>query len=469
MLFMSYKFVNLNVGKFIDQNSPFCRRGIVRSTAILIVHLLVEQKIMSKKNILIIGGGGREHAIAVALKKSPNVGKLYAIPGNAGIASIAECVPHISATDLDKIIEFVASHSDIYMTVVAPDDPLAAGLVDKLNDKGFRAFGPKAAAAEIEASKAFSKEFMARHSIPTASHKTFSDFYKALEYVKAGKFPTVIKADGLALGKGVIIAENLAEAEVALKDMLLDKRFGSAGNNVVIEEFLAGYEASVLAFCDGTTVVPMVSAEDNKRVFDGEVGPNTGGMGCVSPSLKYTDDVAKKAMEQIFIPTVNGLKKEGRDFKGVIYFGLIIDFYGNPKVIEYNARFGDPETQVVLPRLNSDLLEIFDACIDGILDRLDIKWNNNTAICVCLASGGYPGDIEKGFNIEIGKLDSAIDIYHAGTSLSGGKLVTSGGRVLGVCAQGKNLDEARATAYKNIEKIKFNKMHYRKDIGTKYI
>jgi len=417
------------------------------------------------KNILIIGGGGREHAIAVTLKKSPKVGKLYAIPGNAGIAQIAECFSDIKTTDLDRIVEFVSSRPDIYMTVVAPDDPLAMGLVDKLNAKGFRAFGPKAAAAEIEASKAFSKEFMARHNIPTAAHKTFSDYNEALQYVKSGSFPAVIKADGLALGKGVVIANNADEAESALKDMMLDKKFGSAGNNVVIEEFLVGYEASVLAFCDGSNLVPMVSAEDNKRVFEGETGPNTGGMGCVSPSLKYTDAVAKKAMEQIYIPTVNGLKNEGREFKGVIYFGLIIDTDGNPKVIEYNARFGDPETQVVLPRLKTDLLEIFDACIDGTLNKVKFSWEDKTAICVCLASGGYPGDIQKGFEISVGQLDKDVELYHAGTSFKDGKLVTSGGRVLGVTALGDTMDDAREKAYAAVKEIKFKKMHYRTDIG----
>ena len=423
----------------------------------------------NKKNILIIGGGGREHAIALALKNSPNVGKLYAIPGNAGIASIAECFSDIRATDLDKIIDFVASHADIYMTVVAPDDPLALGLVDKLNAAGYRAFGPKAAAAEIEASKAFSKEFMARNNIPTADYKTFTDFNAACDYVKNGKFPIVIKASGLALGKGVVIADDFSAAQDALKDMMQNNKFGSAGSTVVVEEFLTGYEASVLAFCDGTNLVPMVSAEDNKRVFDGEQGPNTGGMGCVSPSLKYTGAVAKKALEQIFIPTVNGLKKENREFKGVIYFGLIIDFDGNPKVIEYNARFGDPETQVVLPRLKTDLLDIFDACIDGALDKLKIEWSSDTAICVCLASGGYPGDIKKGYPIEIGKLDSDVVVYHAGTSLDNNKLVTAGGRVLGVTAIAKDLNSARDKAYKNIKNISFTDMHFRKDIGTKYL
>jgi len=422
------------------------------------------------KNILIVGSGGREHAIALKLKSSKGVGKIYAIPGNAGMSEICECIPYIYATDLVGICEFVKSKPDIYMTVVAPDDPLAMGLIDMLNELGFRAFGPKKDAAIIEASKNFSKEFMARHGIPTAEYASFTSFHRAVDYVETNnKFPIVVKADGLALGKGVTICNDLKEAEVALKAAMLDKAFGNAGNLVVIEEFLTGYEVSVLAFCDGKTVVPMVSAEDNKRVFDGERGPNTGGMGCISPSRMYTEKTAKLAYDKIFLPTAEGLVKENREFKGVIYFGLIVDNEGNPKVIEYNARFGDPETQVVLPRLKTDLLKIFDACIDGSLNKVAVEWSSDEAICVCLASRGYPASYDKGIKIEIGKMPAEVTVYHAGTKINDdNKLVTNGGRVLGVTAVSKNLKTAKDVAYKAIKNINFDGMHYRSDIGTKY-
>ncbi|MCL2847484.1 MAG: phosphoribosylamine--glycine ligase [Firmicutes bacterium] len=419
-----------------------------------------------KKNILIIGGGGREHAIAIALKKSPDVGKLYAIPGNAGMSEICECHSNITAMKLDKIIDFIASHPDIYLTMVAPDDPLAAGLVDKLNAKGFRAFGPSQLAAEIESSKVFSKGFMARHNIPTARYEAFDNFDLALAYIKDHPLPLVIKADGLALGKGVSICNTLVEAEAALKNTMQDLAFGSAGRSVVIEEFLTGFEVSVLAFCDGETVVPMVSASDYKRAHNGDAGLNTGGMGTISPSPSYTNDMAKIAMETIFLPTVKEMKSEGREFKGVLYFGLII-CDGVPKVIEYNARFGDPETQVILPRLKTDLLEVFDACIDGTLDKINLQWEDNATVCVCLASGGYPLNYNKGEEISIGNnLDKDITIYHAGTAIDkNGKLVTNGGRVLNVVATAENLVTARSIAYANISKVYFKNMHYRTDIG----
>jgi len=417
------------------------------------------------KNILIIGGGGREHAIAVALKKSNNVDKIYAIPGNAGMAEICECHSDITAMDLDKIINFVETHSDVYLTVVAPDDPLAAGLVDKLNAKGFRAFGPSQLAAEIESSKVFSKGFMERHNIPTAKYKAFDNFDNALEYIKNHSLPLVIKADGLALGKGVSICNTLDEAKEALKNTMQNLAFGTAGKSVVIEEFLTGFEVSVLAFCDGETVLPMVSASDYKRANNGDIGLNTGGMGTISPSPSFTKDMEKLATETIYLPTLNGMKQENREFKGVLYFGLII-CNGIPKVIEYNARFGDPETQVILPRLKTDLLQIFDACIDGTLNKTTLEWENNAAICVCLASGGYPLAYKKGEEISIGKLDKQITIYHAGTAFNKeNKLITNGGRVLGVVATADTLKNARSKVYENISKIYFNGMHYRTDIG----
>ena len=419
------------------------------------------------KNILIIGGGGREHAIAESLAFSKDVGRMYCIPGNAGIAEIAECHSSIGATDLDAIVDFVEKHSDIYMTVVAPDDPLSLGLVNKLNEKGFRAFGPTKLAAEIESSKVFSKGFMERHGIPTARHKAFSDYNAAKEYLNICNIPIVIKADGLALGKGVSVCLTREDAFEALKRTMEDKAFGQAGSSVVIEEFLTGFEVSVLAFCDGTTVVPMVSATDYKRAYDGNEGPNTGGMGTISPAPGYTKEIAIKAMDTIFIPTVKGLKNEGREFKGILYFGLIIDDSGTPKIIEYNARFGDPETQVVLPKLKTDLLEIFDACIDGSLANLNIEWHDSYAVCVCLASGGYPLAYEKGKQITLPKkLDDDVILYHAGTKLDdSGALITNGGRVLNVVALAKTQKSARELVYKNLKKIKFDGAHYRTDIA----
>jgi len=426
-----------------------------------------QSKNSNLKNILVIGGGGREHAICDKLSQSSGVGKLYCIPGNAGIAQLAECHTDIAATDIEKIVDFVATHPDIYMTVVAPDDPLAMGLVDKLTAGGFRAFGPTAAAAQIEASKVFAKEFMQRHNIPTANYASFSDYAKAIAYVETAALPLVVKADGLALGKGVTICNTLAEAKDALKNTMHDNAFGSAGNSVVIEEFLTGFEASVLAFCDGDNLIPMVSAEDNKRVFNGDQGPNTGGMGTLSPSQKYTAAMAELAHKTIFLPTLEGMKKEGRPFKGVLYFGLIVGSDGVPKVIEYNARFGDPETQVVLPRLDGDLLEIFDACIDGTLNRTAFTWKENVAICVALASAGYPASYPKGKPITIGKMDAGVKVYHAGTAMIDNTLVTNGGRVLGVTATAKTLKEVREIVYKNIDNITFEGMHYRTDIGNK--
>jgi len=420
---------------------------------------------MNKRNILVIGGGGREHAIVWKLSKSPRVGKIYAIPGNAGIAELAECHSDIKAMDLDKIVAFVAAHPDIYMTVVAPDDPLAAGLVDKLTAAGFRAFGPTAAAAQIEASKVFSKDFMLRNHIPTAQYRAFNDFAAADEYVDTAPIPLVIKADGLALGKGVLICQTRAEAKEGLKKIMCEKAFGSAGNQVVIEEFLTGFEVTMLCFCDGKTLVPMKSSQDYKRAFDGDMGLNTGGMGTISPSPKFTPAMQKIAMDTIFLPTVAALKNEGRPFKGVLYFGLIVNCVGEIKVIEYNARFGDPETQVILPQLETDLLDIFDACIDGMLHDKGVKFTDGAAVCVVVASGGYPERYQTGKPIAIGKLSSEVQVFHAGTALKNGQLVTNGGRVLCVVAKGKTQAIAKQLVYQNISAIQFDSMHYRTDIG----
>ena len=414
-----------------------------------------------KKNILIVGGGGREHAIAWKLRRSAQVGKIYCAPGNAGIAEIAENVD-ISATDLDGIVDFVLKHSDIYMTVVAPDDPLALGLVDRLEAKGLRAFGPRSEAAVIEASKVFSKGLMKKYGIPTADYETFDDYEKAREYIETCKLPVVIKADGLALGKGVLICPTRREAFDGLKEIMEDKAFGNAGRRVVIEEFLTGFEVSVLAFTDGETVVPMVSSQDHKRALDGDKGLNTGGMGTFSPSLKYTPDMAAEAYESIFVPTVRAMKAENRTFKGVLYFGLMVCPDGI-KVLEYNARFGDPETQVVLPRLKNDLFEIFEACIDGTLDKIKFMWSDEACVCVVAASGGYPLKYQKGIPIRIGDVGDCM-LFHAGTAVSNGQLVTNGGRVIGVTAMGRNLAEARTKAYKGISNIYFDGMHYRRDI-----
>lgn len=416
-------------------------------------------------DILVIGSGGREHAICWSLKKSKECNKLYCLPGNAGISEIAECV-NISVMDFDAIIAFLKAHANIGMTVVAPDDPLAAGLVDRLEAEGFRAFGPNKDAAIIEGSKAFSKELMVKYGIPTAGYEEFTDYNLACEYVKKSDYPLVVKADGLALGKGVIICNNVQEALTALKDMMIDAKFSSAGNKVIVEEFLVGKEVSILSFTDGKTIVPMVSSQDHKRALDNDMGLNTGGMGTFSPSKIYTDSLAKEVYDTVIVPTMEAMNAENRTFKGVLYFGLMLTDKGI-KVLEYNARFGDPETQVVLPRLKTDLLEIFNAIIDEKLEDINIEWNDNAAVCVILASGGYPENYAKGVPIEIGKLDDGIILFHAGTAFKDGQLVTNGGRVIGVTALGDTIEAARKKAYKNIENIKFDKMHYRTDIGVK--
>lgn len=417
--------------------------------------------------VLVIGGGGREHAIIYKLTQSKKIDKIYCAPGNAGISELAECV-NIGATDIDALVKFAVDNK-IDFTVVGMDDPLVAGVVDAFEEKGLRIFGPRKNAAIIEGSKAFSKELMKKYNIPTAAYETFDNYDAALNYIKAHELPIVIKADGLALGKGVLICNTMDEAVAGLKQIMVDKKFGDSGNKVVIEEFLTGPEVSVLSFCDGKTIVPMVSAQDHKRALDGDKGLNTGGMGTFSPSRVYTKEIADECMEKIFKPTVEGLNKEGRTFKGIIFFGLMLTQKG-PRVIEYNARFGDPETQVVLPRLKNDLLEIFEACVDGTLDKIDVQWYDNAAACVIVASGGYPESYQKGYEITgLDKCKEAenIYVYHAGTALKDGKFVTNGGRVLGITGVGKNLDEAIKTAYNGVGLVNFEKMHFRKDIGIK--
>lgn len=416
--------------------------------------------------VLVVGGGGREHAICYALKKNKDITKIYCAPGNGGISDIAECLPDIKATDLDGILEFVKTHPGISMTVVAPDDPLALGLVDLLNENGFRAFGPTKDAAQIEASKVFSKNLMKKYGIPTADYQVFDDARSAKEYLKTAEYPIVVKADGLALGKGVIICKDKKEATKAVNEIMLDHKFGKSGNQIVIEEFLTGYEVSVLAFCDGKTILPMVTSQDHKRALDNDQGLNTGGMGAFSPSQRFGETEMKKAYNDIFLPTLGALCSEGITFKGVLYFGLMVSDKG-VKVLEYNARFGDPETQAVLVRLENDLYDIFNKVIDQKLSQVKLKWKDRTSICVIIASGGYPEAYEKGYEIEFGDIDDDCVVFHSGTVKKDGKYYTNGGRVLGVTCMGKNLAEAREKAYANVKKISFKDMHYRTDIGVK--
>lgn len=414
--------------------------------------------------VLVVGNGGREHAIIWKLSQNKSIKKLYCTMGNAGIAALAECI-NVKPTDIDGIVSF-AVKNDIDLTVVAPDDPLAMGLVNALTSAGKRAFGPTKEAAIIEASKSFSKDLMKKYNIPTAQYQTFDNASQALEYLKSVSFPIVIKADGLALGKGVIIAHDLQEAQKAVEDMFINKVFGAAGSKVVIEEFLQGHEATLLCFTDGKTLVPMVSAQDHKPVFDGNQGPNTGGMGVVSPSLHYKKELEQEVYNNILIPTIKAMEKEGRPFKGVLYFGLMITQKG-VKVIEYNARFGDPEAQAVLPRLKTDLLDIFNAIIDERLADIKIEWDDRAAITVVLASGGYPKAYKTGYEITgLNDIkDKDIYLFHAGTKAENDKVLTNGGRVMAVTALAGNSDEARKKAYSAVEKISFKDMHYRKDIG----
>ena len=414
--------------------------------------------------VLVVGGGGREHAICWKLRQSPNVTQLYCAPGNGGIAGLAQCVP-IKATDVEGMVQW-AKENAMDFVMVAPDDPLALGMVDALEAAGIPAFGPRKNAAIIEASKAFSKELMKKYNIPTAKYETFTDLEKALAYLDAQGAPIVVKADGLALGKGVVVAQTLEEAKTAVREMMEDKKFGESGSTVVIEECMTGPEVTVLAFCDGEHLATMPSSQDHKRAFDGNQGPNTGGMGAFAPSPNYTPEIAAECMEKIFLPTVAALKAEGRPFRGVIYFGLMLTPQG-PRVVEYNARFGDPETQAVLSLLDSDLLEIFQACVQGTLDQVDIEWADGAACCLVLASGGYPASYQSGYPITgLEQAGEKAVVFHAGTKRQeNGRTVTAGGRVLGVTAVGDTLEQAVAASYEAAKSIQFEHMHYRTDIG----
>ena len=417
--------------------------------------------------VLIVGSGGREHAIAWKVAQSKKVDKIYCAPGNAGISEVAECVP-IGAMEFDKLVAF-AKEKEIDLTVIGMDDPLVGGIVDVFEKEGLRVFGPRKNAAILEGSKAFSKDLMKKYNIPTAAYETFTDPEKALEYLETAKMPIVLKADGLALGKGVLICQTLEEAKEGVKTLMMDKKFGSAGDEIVIEEFMTGREVSVLSFVDGNIVKIMSSAQDHKRAKDGDQGLNTGGMGTFSPSPFYTPQVDAFCREHIYQKTVDAMKAEGREFKGVIFFGLMLT-PDEPKVLEYNARFGDPEAQVVLPRLENDIVDVFEACIDGTLDQVDLKFDNDRAtVCVILASDGYPVEYKKGFPIEgLEKFKVKDDYYvfHSGTKFNeNGQIVTNGGRVLGVTATGKDLKEARKKAYEATEWISFENKYMRHDIG----
>ena len=415
-------------------------------------------------NIMVVGGGGREHAIIKKLKKSNNVEKIYALPGNGGIAQDAECVD-IGAKDIDAIVAF-AKNNNIDFAVVAPDDPLVLGAVDALEAVGIPAFGPKKNAAIIEGSKIFSKNLMKKYGIPTAAYEVFEDMDAALSYLETAPIPTVIKADGLALGKGVVIAMTREEAVDAVHSMMEDKMFGESGSKIVIEEFLEGPEVSVLSFTDGNIVVPMVSSMDHKRALDGDKGLNTGGMGTIAPNPVYTAEIADRCMKEIFLPTMNAMNAEGRTFRGCLYFGLMITKDG-PKVIEYNCRFGDPETQVVLPLLESDLLDIMIKTAKGELSESDVKFSSGAAACVVVASAGYPGSYEKGYEITLPEGLADTEIYVAGAQIKDGKLTNAGGRVLGVSSTAATLEEALKKAYAGAEKVKFENAFYRRDIGAK--
>lgn len=416
--------------------------------------------------VLIVGGGGREHAIAWKVAQSPKVEKLYCAPGNAGIAGVAECVD-IGVMEFDRLAEFARSH-EIDLTIVGPDDPLAAGAVDALEAAGLRVFGPRKNAAVLEGSKAFSKDLMKKYNIPTAGYETFDTAEAALAYLETADMPIVLKADGLALGKGVLICNTLEEAKAGVKTLMLDKQFGTAGDRIVVEEFMTGREVSVLSFVDGKTIKIMTSAQDHKRAKDGDQGLNTGGMGTFSPSPFYTAEVDAFCQKHIYQATVDAMSAEGRAFKGIIFFGLMLTEKG-PRVLEYNARFGDPETQVVLPRMKNDIVDVFEACIDGTLDQIDLEFEDNAAVCVVLASDGYPEHYEKGFKIK--GLDKFADadgyyVFHAGSKFDAdGDIVTNGGRVLGVTATGNDLKEARANAYKATEWVEFDNKYMRHDIG----
>lgn len=416
--------------------------------------------------VLIVGSGGREHAIAASVAKSSQVDKIYCAPGNAGIAGIAECVD-IQAMEFDRLADF-AQENDIGLTIIGMDDPLVGGVVDVFEERGLRVFGPRKNAAIIEGSKAFSKDLMKKYKIPTAAYENFDTPEVALAYLENAKMPIVLKADGLALGKGVLICNTLEEAKAGVKTLMLDKQFGEAGNRIVIEEFITGREVSVLCYCDGTHIKPMTSAQDHKRAKDNDEGLNTGGMGTFSPTPFYDEETQKFCEEKVFQPTMDAMKAEGRDFVGILFVGLMLTSEG-PKVLEYNARFGDPEAQVVLPRMKNDIVDVMNACIDGKLDDIDLQFEDNAAVCVVLASDGYPEHYEKGKVItgfENFEGREGYYVFHAGTKFEGDKIVTSGGRVLGVTAKGADLKEARKNAYAATEWISFENKYMRNDIGS---
>lgn len=415
--------------------------------------------------VLVVGGGGREHAIVKKVAESKRVDKIYCAPGNAGIAALAECVP-IGVMEFEALADF-AVEKGIDFAIVGPDDPLVGGIVDVFEKKGIKTFGPRANAAILEGSKAFSKDLMKKYNIPTAAYENFTNAEDALKYLETAKMPIVLKADGLALGKGVLICNTLEEAKEGVNTIMVDQKFGSAGNTLVVEEFMTGREVSVLSYVDGKTIKPMTSAQDHKRALDGDQGLNTGGMGTFSPSPFYTKEIDEYCMKNIFQPTVDAMAKEGREFKGIIFFGLMLTEDG-PKVLEYNARFGDPETQVVLPRMNNDIIDVMEACVDGTLDKIELDFADNAAVCVVLASKGYPEHYEKGFEMTgFEKFDGKDDYFcfHAGSKFADGKIVTNGGRVLGITATGDDLKQARAKAYEATNWIDFANKYSRSDIG----
>lgn len=417
--------------------------------------------------VLVVGSGGREHAIVWKLSQSKKITKLFCAPGNAGIAEVAECV-NIAATNVEELANW-AEKEAIDLTVIGMDDPLMLGIVDAFEAKGLRVFGPRKNAAIIEGSKVFAKDLMKKYGIPTAGYEVFEDADLAKKYLETCDYPVVLKADGLALGKGVLICNTKEEAMDGVNEIMVDKKFGDAGTKMVVEEFMTGPEVSVLSFCDGEHLIPMVSAQDHKRALDYDQGLNTGGMGTFSPSRFYTDDISKECYEKIFLPTLRAMKSEGRPFTGIIFFGLMLTPKG-PKVLEYNARFGDPEAQVVLPRLKNDLVDVFEVAIDGRLDEIQLEWEDNTAVCVVLASGGYPVSYEKGYvisGLEKQKEKDDVIVFHAGTAKKDGQFVTNGGRVLGITALGKDMEEARAKAYQAVNEVDFEKKHFRTDIGIK--
>ena len=415
--------------------------------------------------VLIVGSGGREHAIAWKVAQSPRAEEIYCAPGNAGIEEYAQCVD-IGAMEFEKLADF-AQEKGIDLTIIGMDDPLVGGIVDVFEDRGLRVFGPRKNAAILEGSKAFSKDLMKKYGIPTAAYENFDDPQKALAYLETAKYPIVLKADGLALGKGVLICNTLQEAQEGVRSIMMDKKFGSAGNTMVIEEFMTGREVSVLSYVDGKTIKTMTSAQDHKRAQDGDQGLNTGGMGTFSPSPFYTKEVDEFCKSHIYQATVDAMAKEGREFKGIIFFGLMLTKDG-PRVLEYNARFGDPEAQVVLPRMKNDILEVMEACVDGTLDQVDLQFEDNAAVCVVLASDGYPVSYEKGYvirGLENFKDKDGYYVFHAGTKKTDKGIVTNGGRVLGVTAKGKDLKEARANAYEAVKLVEFDNKYYRHDIG----